>query len=1138
MWKTKGTIRYFISVFATTFVQIGAFIYAQKVIASTTSGSEFLLESFLLQGLFLAPYIFMIVPASYFSNKFPKQKVLAWSSLFMTAAMIAMSVCTTMGMPKLAYWLTLALAAGFAINSPAKYGILKEMFGTPNLSYANAFLQLVSIASLVAASWVMTFGVGFATRTFSDSPSLLDFLSKSIAFPWILTGFSVLATVISFFIPKIGHEDPFSKVRSAKRTIVSTWSNKSVRATIIGLSMFWAMAQVFVLVFQDTSGVQSLSVLKNSLFHTFIGLTIGSFIAARVSQNFIETGLIPLGVLGAAFAMFLIPFTLNPFLLAILFSLIGLCGGLLLVPLNALLQFNTRPNTSGRILAVSNMVQAMVLAIFLLVYALLINYTKITPHHLFVGFGLIFLAGFTWSISNMPQALLRSLLRLMFSRYKMRVLGLQNIPNDGPILLVGNHHSFIDWAILQMASPRPLRIASNKDHFEKWYLRAILKRLGMIRISSRDPSLALVEINKYLLNGEAVVIFPTGEVSKSPHIVPFTIDFSSALKNTNSVIIPFYIQGMWGSRYSYSSSDMYDVTTPRAITVAFGDPLPMTIPINEIRKIVRDVSLDAWTYAISRRKPLALSWLRTCKKAVRSGPSIYNPDGAHLSGYKLLCAVLAFSRELKKITGKNPNIGIMLPPTPAGVITNLALWMIGKTNVNLNYTSAPDIVANCIKQADIKTVITSTQFIEKMKNRGNDYSTMGGADCQVIYAEDIQSSISKAKLLYYLLLGVFLPVFAIEFFFMKRIKLKDPAAIMFSSGSEGTPKGVILSHSNLMGNIQQLSCILNVSRGDVMLSELPLFHSFGLTVTTLLNLIEGCPIVTVADPTDVKTMARVCAEFKVTAFVGTPTFLRAFVVNRLVHPMVFKYLRIIIAGAESLRPELQEAFRMKFGKDIFEGYGCTETTPVASVNTENMLLNDFLTMQINNKPGTVGMALPGTQFRVVDPDTNTDLPIGESGMILIGGCQVMEGYLKDPKRTAESLIELDGKRWYRTGDKGWLDEDGFLTIVDRYSRFAKIGGEMVSLGAVELRVQDAQVLKGFDYAVTSVQDEAKGERLVLLFEGEKDPSAVLRELRQSKMPPLMIPSVAFAVEHLPKLGTGKMNLKVVKEIAVSLMKKG
>lgn len=1134
MWKIKGTVRYFISVFAITFVQIGVFIYTQKVIARTASNQAFLWESLVLQGLFLLPYILMIVPASYFSNKFSKQKVLAFSSLFMTLSMIAMAVCTTVGFPKTAYWLTLALAAGFAIHSPAKYGILKEMFGTARLSYANAFLQLVSIAALITASWVMTSAVNWATRTFSDSPSLTDFLSKSIAFPWILTGFSVLATVMSFVIPKIGHEDPFLKMRSAKRTIVSTWSNKNVRATIIGLSMFWAMAQVFVLVFQDSSGVESLSVLKNSLVHTFIGLTLGSFIAAKVSENFIETGLIPLGVLGASFSILLIPFTVNPIVLAILFGLVGLFGGLLLVPLNALLQFNTRPNTSGRIIAVSNMVQTIVLAVFLIVHALLLYYTEMTPHQLFMGLGLIFLVGFTWSIYNMPQALLRSLLKLVFSRYKMHVLGVENIPNDGPVLLVGNHHSFIDWAILQMASPRPLRIASNKDHFEKWYLRAILKRLGMIRISSRDPLPALKQINEALLNGEAVVIFPTGEVSKAPHIVPFTLDFSDAVKDTNAIIVPFYIQGMWGSRYSYSGSDMYDVTTPRAVTMAFGKPIPADTPANEIRTIVRNVSIDAWAYGISFRKPIAASWLRTCKKVVRSGPSIYNPDGGHLSGYKLLCAVLAFSRQLKKIVGKEQNVGIMLPPSPAGVIVNMALWMLGKTNVNLNYTSAPDIVANCIRQADIKTVITSSQFIEKLQNRGNDYSTMGGAECNVVFAEDIQSQISKGSLLYYLVIGFILPTFVIEFFFMKRVKLSDIATIMFSSGSEGTPKGVMLSHSNLIGNIQQTSCILNVCRGDVMLCELPLFHSFGLTVTTLLNLIEGCPIVTIADPTDVKTMARACAEFRVTAFVGTPTFLRAFVVNRLVHPMVFKYLRIIIAGAESLRPELQEAFRMKFGKDIFEGYGCTETTPVASVNTENMLLNDFLTMQINNKPGSVGMALPGTRFRIVDPDTNEELPVGEAGMILIGGCQVMVGYLKDPERTAQALIEIDGKRWYRTGDKGYLDEDGFLTIVDRYSRFAKIGGEMVSLGAVEMRIQDTQVLKGFDYAVTSIKDAVKGERLVLLFEGEKDPATVLQELRQSGIPSLMIPSVAFVVEHLPKLGTGKMNLKLVKEIAISL----
>src|SRR5574344_1668905 len=200
MWKIKGTVRYFISIFAITFVQIGVFIYTQKVIAGTANDQVFLWESLILQGLFLLPYIFMIVPASYFSNKFSKQKVLAFSSLFMTLSMIAMAVCTTVGFPKTAYWLTLALAAGFAIHSPAKYGILKEMFGTARLSYANAFLQLVSIAALIAASWALTFGVNWATRTFSDLPSLTVFLSKSIAFPFILTGFSVLASFMSFVI--------------------------------------------------------------------------------------------------------------------------------------------------------------------------------------------------------------------------------------------------------------------------------------------------------------------------------------------------------------------------------------------------------------------------------------------------------------------------------------------------------------------------------------------------------------------------------------------------------------------------------------------------------------------------------------------------------------------------------------------------------------------------------------------------------------------------------------------------------------------------------------------------------------------------------------------------------------------------
>jgi acyl-[acyl-carrier-protein]-phospholipid O-acyltransferase/long-chain-fatty-acid--[acyl-carrier-protein] ligase len=498
-------------------------------------------------------------------------------------------------------------------------------------------------------------------------------------------------------------------------------------------------------------------------------------------------------------------------------------------------------------------------------------------------------------------------------------------------------------------------------------------------------------------------------------------------------------------------------------------------------------------------------------------------------------AVIAFSRHLKKLLGpEEKNVGIMLPPSPAGVIVNLALWLRGKTNVNLNYTSSVDNVKFCAARADVKSVITSRQFIEKLKGRGNDYSKIAGENLRLFYAEDFMKEIPKAKIAFFIVFCVISPCWLIKFCFRKRVKLDDIAAIMFSSGSEGTPKGVLLSHRNLMGNIQQLACIFNVTRADVMLSELPLFHSFGLTVTTLLNLTEGCPIVTVADPTDVKTMARVCAEFRVTAFVATPTFLRAFTISRYVHPMALKYVRLIIAGAEALRPELATAFRLKFGKEIYEGYGCTETAPVASINTENNLHSDYMTMQVNNKPGTVGMALPGSQFLIVDPDTNEPLPTGEAGMILIGGCQVMVGYLKDEERTKSVISMINGKRYYRTGDKGFLDEDGFLTIVDRYSRFAKLGGEMVSLGAVEKKIQDTPVLEGCDYVVTSIPDSAKGEKIVLLYQGEKDPKDVLSELRASGFPPIMLPSAAFAVEKVPKLGTGKADFTTAKKLAKEL----
>ncbi len=1139
MWKVKGAVRYFLSILATTFVQMAVFIYAQKILsgsfADAASGQTW--QNFMLQIFFIAPYVVMVFFAGFFTNKFSKNKVLAWSSLMMTAFIIAQSVLVTCGVPRVAFWLSIGLSCGFAIHSAAKYGIVKEMFGVRNLSYANAFLQIFSLIGLILASWFVIVGVNLIdVAQLKNYEAVHRITSHSVVIPWIVTGVSVLGTVASFLVPKVKYENKNVNMSKVKKRLSLGWRVPTLRASIIALSMFWALAQVFVLMFQDVSGSHTINMMSTFMPFAVAGLMVGAIFAASRSKDFIETGFIPMGMVGVSVCMFFVPFLVHPAALIVLYSLIGFFGGIFLVPVNALLQYNTRPNNSGSVLAFANLIQAVVLILFLFLYSFMVHYTEIRPQLYFLGLGIISAVVFFWTISNLPQATVRTLLRLVFNRYRIRVQGVQNIPNEGPVLLVGNHHSFIDWAMIQMASPRPLCIASNKDHFERWYLRAILKRLGMIRIDNRHPATAMEKIHEALLAGKAVVIFPTGEVSKSPHVEPFNIDYSKAIEGTEASIIPFYIQGLWGSNFSYSGSDMYGASSDRAVTVAFGEAIPATTPPNEVRAIVRKVSIDAWKYAVDFTRPIAESWIRTCKRYVKNGPAIYSPDGGHLSGYKLMGAVMAFRCLLKKKLGKKEqNVGIMLPPSPAGVIVNLALWVMGKTNVNLNYTSSVDNVKFCCERADVKTIITSRQFVEKLKGRGNDFSQVASDKVRLFYAEDLMKEIPKAKIAFFLVLCVMMPSWMIRMVFCKRTSMDDNGVIVFSSGSEGTPKGVELTQRNLMGNIQQLACILNVSRGDVMLSELPLFHSFGLTVTTLLNLTEGCPIVAVADPTDVKTMARVCCEFHVTLMVATPTFLRAFTVSRYVHPLVFKSVRLIIAGAEAMRPELSTAFRLKFGIEVLEGYGCTETAPVASTNTENTLMNDYTTLQVNNKPGTVGPALPGTQFLIVDPDTNEPLPTGEAGMILIGGCQVMKGYLKDPDRTNSVIVMKDGIRYYRTGDKGYLDQDGFLTIVDRYSRFAKLGGEMVSLGAVEKKIQDTKVLEGLDYLVTTVPDAAKGEKIVLLYQGEMESKQLLSELRANDFPPIMLPSAAFPVEKVPKLGTGKADFTAAKKLARELM---
>ena len=296
-------------------------------------------------------------------------------------------------------------------------------------------------------------------------------------------------------------------------------------------------------------------------------------------------------------------------------------------------------------------------------------------------------------------------------------------------------------------------------------------------------------------------------------------------------------------------------------------------------------------------------------------------------------------------------------------------------------------------------------------------------------------------------------------------------------------------------------------------------------------LTEGIPIVCHPDPTDALTIAKGVARNNATILFGTSTFLRLYAINRKIHPLMLKSLRLVISGAERLNPDTRDAFKLKFNKDILEGYGATETSPVASVNIPDELDTNFWRVQRGNKPGTVGMPLPGTSFKIVDPDSMNELATDEDGLILIGGPQVMKGYLNDPEKTAEAIEEIDGYRWYRSGDKGHLDGDGFLTIVDRYSRFAKLGGEMVSLTAVEEQIRNALGDPDLELVAVNLPDDKKGEKVILLIASEMPTKEIKKALLDAEMNPLMIPARFNNVNAVTKLGSGKTDFATARKIA-------
>jgi acyl-[acyl-carrier-protein]-phospholipid O-acyltransferase/long-chain-fatty-acid--[acyl-carrier-protein] ligase len=549
--------------------------------------------------------------------------------------------------------------------------------------------------------------------------------------------------------------------------------------------------------------------------------------------------------------------------------------------------------------------------------------------------------------------------------------------------------------------------------------------------------------------------------------------------------------------------------------------MPATATPLQVRQQVQDLMAAAWKHRKARMKPLQRAFIN----GARRHPfrcAMADLQSPRVTFSSALTRTVFLARRLRPVWAGQKMVGLLLPPSVPGALANFAALVMGKVPVNLNYTVSEETLASCIRQCEIKTVITSKAFLEKVKLK---------LTAQTIMLEDIAAKPGFGEKMIALLSAWLLPAPWLERVVGRQapVQLDDLATVIFSSGSTGEPKGVMLTHYNIGSNIEQMEQVFGLGSGDGMLGVLPFFHSFGFTGTLCLPAVLGVHAVYYPNPLDAKAIGPLVNQYALTFLLATPTFLQLYM--RGCAPEDFGSLRVVMTGAEKLPDRLAAAFEEHFGIRPLEGYGCTECGPAVAVNTHDFRSAGF--RQVGAKRGKIGHPLPGMSVRIVDPQTSVPIPVGQPGLMLVSGPNVMQGYLGRPDKTAEVLHN----GWYATGDIAALDEDGFLQITDRLSRFSKIGGEMVPHIKVEEKLHELAGATEQTFVVASVPDEKKGERLVVLHklaDGQLKES--LDKLAQSDLPNLWKPrpDQFFKVDAFPYLGTGKLDLRKVRETALTL----
>ena len=1076
--------------------------------------------------LFLAlPFVLFSMAGGFLADRYSKRQVTISTKLIeITAMAVAVIALAAHSRPlELAVLFVVAMQA--ALFSPSKYGLLPEILPEKWLSWGNGILELGTFVAIIGG---MVSAAQFASR----------FHGHEAYAGAILLVLAILGFCSSLVIGRFPAAAPEKKFRlnflgDLIQQVRIIHADRPLFLAILGNTYFWFLGTLFlqtVLVYG--SDVFHLKPGQNSVLHagTALGIGIGSAIAGYLSGNKIEFGLIPLGALGMTVIAALVGGMSHSFVVAgVLLATLGFFAGFFAVPVNALIQHRPAPDQKGGIIAAGNLLSFLGVPAASVVYYLLATKGHLSPQGVFLAGAAITLAGTIYVLYLLPDWFLRLVLWfLTHTLYRIRVIGRDNIPEKGGALFVANHMSFVDVLLLLASTDRPIRFLMFKGIYDIPVIKPFARLMGAIPISSefrpRDMIRSLRTASEAIRNGEIVCIFAEGQITRTGQLLPFRRGLERIMKGVDAPIIPVNLHGVWGSIFSFERNRFVwkiPQRIPYPVTVSFGKPLPATAIAFEVRRAVEE--LQAAAFAADREIDRTLD--RAFVRGARKHPFRFAAADGRVPKIRfggVLVKSIFVARRLQPFWKDQEMLGILMPPSVGGALVNYAATLLGCIPVNLNYTANNEVIASCARQCNLQTVVTSRAFLERFPQMQ--------VPGRRLLLEDVLGAPKFTEKITALLMAWTLPFSALKKALgARKANTDDLATIIFSSGSTGDPKGVMLTHSNILANIRQMTQVFMLGGRDKLLGILPFFHSFGFTVTLWLPAVHGTGVVFHPNPLDAKTIGELVSRYRVTFLIATPTFLQAYM--RRCSPEHFGSLRVVLVGAEKLPERLALAFEDLFGIRPLEGYGCTECSPVVAVNGRDFRAPGY--RQIGARRGTIGQPLPGEVVRILHPETMQELPPNQPGLLLVKGPNVMKGYLGRPEQTAEVLT--DG--WYTTGDIVTMEEDGFLRITDRLTRFSKIGGEMVPHIKIEEKLHElAEATEQF-FVVSAVPDEKKGERIIVLHTlPEEKLAPILEKLAQSDLPPLWKPrsSQFFRLETLPYLGTGKLDLRAVKAKATEM----